>query len=206
VRLNHLANLVAKDWRENPWYERGEEAMDRQWEKLIWPSICGVDLSGVVVDFAAGHGRCTAKLLAAGASNLVIMDVNQENIDFCKKRFGDDVRVSYRRNDGVSFHADSREFNFIFCWDSMVHFDSDVVRAYLQDTYRVLAPGGKAFYHHSNYTGDPDPYPLRSPGGRNFMSRDLFAHWAIRSGLTVIRQEVIDWGAPQLDCLTMLKK
>lgn len=206
MRLRHLANLVAKDWRENPWYERGEEAMDHQWAEFIWPAICEVDLSGVVVDLAAGHGRCSAKMLEVGVERLVIMDVNQENIEFCRDRFGDDPRISYRQNDGTVFNAEDGEFRFIFCWDSMVHFDSDVVRSYLQDTYRVLAPGGKAFYHHSNYTGDPAPYPLRAPGGRNFMSRDLFAHWAIRSGLTVVDQKVIDWSAPRLDCLTLLKK
>jgi hypothetical protein len=37
----------------------------------------------------------------------------------------------------------------------MVHFDSDVIQVYLQDTARVLRWGGRALFHHSNYSAGP---------------------------------------------------
>lgn len=41
----------------------------------------------IVVDLAAGHGRNTTKLLTV-AQKVIIVDINQECIDFCRERFG----------------------------------------------------------------------------------------------------------------------
>ena len=45
----------------------------------------------------------------------------------------------------------------------MVHFDSDVVRAYLKEFRRILKPGGHGFCHHSNYTGSLVAILRKSP-------------------------------------------
>ena len=55
----------------------------------------------------------------------------------------------------------------------MVHFESDVIRSYLRDTMRVLEPGGRGFFHHSNYTGGEDW--RTNPSSRNFMSQAFFS-------------------------------
>ena len=47
------------------------------------------------------------------------------------------------------------EATFVYSFDAMVYFDSDVVRAYLAEFRRVLAPSGTGFCHYSNYTGNP---------------------------------------------------
>ena len=91
----------------------------------------------------------------------------------------------------------------VYCFDAMVHFDSDVVRSYLRDTKRVLKPGGRAFFHHSNYTGGHDW--KKNPASRNFMSKELFGHYAMKEGLAVIKQRVINWDIhDNLDCLSMI--
>jgi tetratricopeptide (TPR) repeat protein len=89
----------------------------------------------------------------------------------------------------------------------MVHFDSEIVRAYLGECARVLAPGGRGFCHHSNFTGDPAG-DMRGHGAwRNFMSQALFAHYCAKAGLHVLRARVIDWsGHQELDCLTLFEK
>lgn len=48
---------------------------------------------------------------------------------------------------------------------------------------------------------------MDSPDIRNFMSTELFAHYAHKEGLSVASQRVIDWGGnPGLDCLSLLRK
>lgn len=44
------------------------------------------------------------------------------------------------------------------------------------------------------------------PGWRNFMTKELFAHVALRSGFMVGEQVVMDWDAPQTDCLSLVER
>jgi hypothetical protein len=119
---------------------------------------------------------------------------------------GDD-RVACLVTDGVSLAGiPDGSATLVFSFDSMVHFDSDVVRAYLREFLRVLVPGGAAFCHHSNYTGRPSGDFTAAPHWRNFMSRELFAHYCAKEGLAVVESRVIDWTEPALDCLTVLRK
>jgi len=87
----------------------------------------------------------------------------------------------------------------------MVHFDSDVVRSYLRDAQRVLKVGGHGFFHHSNYVGGHDW--RTNPNSRNFMSKELFEHYALKEQLSVVRQRVINWGlVHDSDCLTLVER
>ena len=99
----------------------------------------------------------------------------------------------------------SSSVTLIYCFDAMVHFDSDVVRSYLRDAFRVLVAGGRGFFHHSNYTGGDDW--RANPGSRGFMSAALFSHYAGKEGLRILRQSIIDWGGIRgLDCLTLVER
>jgi len=178
--------------------------MDRFWHELIWPLIADCDFS-VVVDLAAGHGRNTAKLLEL-ASKLYVVDINPDNIEFCRRRFAGDTRLEYVVCDGVSLAGiPDEEVSLVYSFDSMVHFDTDTIRAYLREFKRVLRPDGRAMCHHSNYTGNPVGDFRDSPHWRNFMSRELFEHYATKEGLNVVRAETVDWELPSLDCITVLE-
>jgi hypothetical protein len=88
----------------------------------------------------------------------------------------------------------------------MVHFEYDTVIDYIQDAWRVLAPGGRALLHHSNYDKNPGASYRDNPDWRNFMTSSLFAHVAILAGFTVLEQFVMDWSAPDTDCLSLIEK
>ena len=93
--------------------------------------------------------------------------------------------------------------SFAYCFDSMVHFDVEIIISYIKEFRRILKKGGSGFMHHSNYMGTPGRDFRQNPCWRNFMSKDLFAHLCIHNGLDVVQQELIQWGEyPDLDCMT----
>jgi ubiquinone/menaquinone biosynthesis C-methylase UbiE len=206
LSLIRLAEDVGKDWKQSPsYYEAAENDMDQQWRDLIWPFIRDCDFT-CVVDLAAGHGRNSNKLKDV-SKKIYLVDINEENLDYCRKRFALDARFLFLKTDGVSLAGiRNDEVTLVYCFDSMVHFDSDVVRAYLREFRRVLKPGGQGFCHHSNFTKNPGGDFRQTPHWRNFMSQELFAHYCHKEGLTVVNSKVIDWSEPALDCFTLFKK
>jgi hypothetical protein len=89
-----------------------------------------------------------------------------------------------------------------------VHFDSDVIRAYLAEFARVVKKGGHVFCHHSNYSSNPTGDFREGIRGRNFMTKELFAHYAAKEGFEIVRQRVIDWlhDNSNIDCFSLLRK
>lgn len=59
-------------------------------------------------------------------------------------------------NDGTGLVGlDTSAFTFVYTFDSMVHFDLEIVMSYIPEFARVLKPAAHAFVHHSNYTANP---------------------------------------------------
>jgi ubiquinone/menaquinone biosynthesis C-methylase UbiE len=208
--LRGAVETVGNWWIEAPYFAAAERHMDEQWRELILPFLrleaSGVDCA-VTVDLAAGRGRTAAKLLAL-AGRLHVVDLHPNNVEACRRRFGDDPRVAYHVTDGWSLPLRDSAATFLFCFDAMVHFDSDVVRAYLRETRRVLRPGGHAFLHHSNTVAHPGGDFRAEPHWRNFMSAALLAHYALKEGLEVLRQQPLDWNGDGgfIDCFSLLRR
>jgi ubiquinone/menaquinone biosynthesis C-methylase UbiE len=203
ARLSKAVDEVARDWKRAAYYDDAESAIEQQWKTMIWPKIrhCSFD---VVVDLAAGHGRNSRKLLEH-TRKLFIVDVNEENVAFCRRRFADQPAVTVLRNNGYSLRPiEDQAVTLLYCFDAMVHFDSDVVRNYLTDIFRVLRPGGHAFLHHSNMSANPTGSHRDTPGWRHFMTRELMAHWAHKAGFVIESQQVFDWRPGISDCFTIL--
>lgn len=192
-------------WAENDYYEMAESAMEEQWHRLIWPTIKDCDFTAVV-DLAAGHGRNSKKLIAI-SKELTVIDPCFDNIAWCLKRLKGKGVVRGVVCNGASMPVEDGSVTLVYCFDAMVHFEPEVVYNYLLETKRVLSSGGRAFLHHSNYTGICNPDWRYNPHARNFMSQNLFVYWASRIGLKSITSEVIDWEQEkELDCITLLEK
>jgi len=212
ARLKRLASYSGDPWTpENDYFRTAEVHFEELWRSMILPFLGDCDFSAVI-DLAAGHGRNSIRL-APKAERLLVMDIQPGNVEVCRRRFAGSPHVECVVNNGYDLRpAGDGEFTLVYSFDSMVHFEKDVVRSYLRDTRRVLRPGGRAFFHHSNYTGGSDW--RRGPHSRNCMSRELFASYAEEVGLHTIRQRVFGWGAPadswghipDLDCLTLVER
>jgi len=203
--LQKLANYSGDPWKpRNKYFKAAEPHMEEIWRTLIFPFIADCDFSAVI-DLAAGHGR-NSLMLAPKAGRLLVMDIQAGNVKVCRGRFAGQPHVECAVNNGYDLRpAGDGEFSFVYSFDAMVHFEKEVVRSYLRDTQRVLRPGGRGFFHHSNYTGGSDW--RTSPHCRNFMSQELFAGYAEEAGLRTVRQMVLEWGhIPALDCLSLVEK
>ena len=181
--------------------------MDAQWDTIIQPILAqySIDYSSII-DFAAGYGRNTRKLLEAGAGHVTMVDVNPECVAHLETHFPRD-RTSAVLNDGAGLAGlDTSAFSFLYTFDAMVHFDLEIIISYIPEFARVLRPGAYAFVHHSNYTANPGGDFRENPHWRNFMSAAIFKHVAVRSGFDVIQQETFSWGEPDIDCITVLHR
>lgn len=205
---------VSQRWAKTPYYDAVEKAAQAQWDKLIYPRIADLPINwNYALELSIGHGRMTQILLEKSLS-LVGVDLLEENIKFCRERFSEVPGYKFRLylNNGVDLkEVIDNTITFVFCWDSMIHFDSDVVRSYLHEFYRVMKPESYAFLHHSNLMNNPGGDFQKNAHARNFMSKQLFAHYAYKAGFEVVKQDVINWGmgpkmVKSLDCISILKK
>jgi SAM-dependent methyltransferase len=207
---------IAQDWKMNSYYDRAEK---EDWLEAFWhPKVKFRQLfdrlnTRTLVELACGHGRHTARIFNSREfhnkiDRVYVMDVNEENITFCKHRFRDNNSIVPLVNSGYHFQPLEREsITAIFCYDAMVHFEYDAVMSYIYDAARILIPGGLALLHHSNYDKSPGASYSSNPESRNFMSKNLFAHVAIRAGFKIVEQFVIDWDDHRkLDCISLIQK
>jgi ubiquinone/menaquinone biosynthesis C-methylase UbiE len=210
-RLSDLAKEVGDDWAQSAYYEEAEKGFWLQWRDDIWPLIKDCDFT-CTVELAAGHGRNSERLRHL-ARKLYLVDINQQNIEWLHERFRDASNIVLIKNDGLHLTGvDDGEATFVYSFDSMVHFDSDVVRQYLREFSRVLKPGGTGFCHYSNYSADPTGSYRNHPAWRNFMSIQLFEHYAAKEGLESLHSAPLMWrtapdrAAEPLDGLTLFRK
>lgn len=159
-----------------------------------------------VLELACGRGRHVPQYLSK-AHNIILVDILKKNIDYCKERFRAEKKIRYYTNNGSDLQEiESDSCTALFTYDAMVHFEVLDVAKYLFETERILRTGGKALFHHSNNTEAYNVSFFSGKGGRNYMSKQLFAHLADRAGLKILSQHVIDWGEKELDCITLVEK
>ena len=215
--LNDLFSLDGIEGRRNicadfhfdymdSYYKSSENTVDKFWkdDSLFRKMFNQLDTS-YIVELACGRGRHVPQYVEM-AKQIVLVDILEKNISYCKERFKDYGHLQYIVNTGDNFKPlKDNTYTAIFSYDSMVHFESIDIYNYLMDTKRILINGGMALYHHSNNHSDYRTSFITGENGRNYMSMDLFAHFADRSGLEVVEQQVIKWGNVE-DGITLLRK
>jgi hypothetical protein len=209
--LAHLVETEALLWGDNvkeSYFDAAEQDLEHQWS-FVDPYLARFPIDySATLELSCGHGR-NSVILGERAANLTLVDVNPENIAFCRQRFAGQPWTIIQNN-GYDLRAVPREsITFLFCFEAAVHFDLEVIIRYIKEFHRVLASGALGFVHHSNYTGAPGRDFQEHPAWRNFMSKDIFAHVCRRNGLEIVDQYLIDWNSPayrNTDCFTVFRR
>jgi ubiquinone/menaquinone biosynthesis C-methylase UbiE len=178
-------------------------------ETFIAPHAVDAD----VLEIAPGYGRWT-EFLARSARRVVLVDINENCLSACQKRFEHLTHIEYHLGDGESLPVQDASLDFVWSFDSFVHMDPPVVRAYLREIGRVLRPGGSAVVHHAGKRSwslalTPVTVRLGTPGRvlqrlasqgrllddgwRSNVTGRMVADWAQAAGMVVAQTR--SWGA-----------
>lgn len=151
----NLANWTS-EW---DWSTRGDEwsrawgDTPALWHGALLPRIHAFVPTGTILEIAPGYGRWT-QYLKDLCQRLVIVDLAENCIEHCRRRFAGAENIEYHVNDGRSLDmVEDGSVDFVFSFDSLVHAESDVLGAYLEQLARKLSPDGVGFMHHSNIGG-----------------------------------------------------
>lgn len=215
-------------WSEYDWSQRGEEwslawgGSEFQWRCSILPRIEAYLPAGSILEIGTGWGRWT-HYLKNHCDRLMGVDLSENCIQYCRQRFAKDTHLSFYLNDGKSLAAIPDEsIDFVFSFDSLVHAEAEVLRAYLMQLAGKLKPNGVGLIHHSNLGAYRFYYAIKRmiPKGTGLlwrmglldndglraisMSANAFEDGARKAGLQCISQEIINWGSKRLiDCLSI---
>ena len=137
-------STAGDEWSE--WWG-GTQAL---WHGALLPRIHAFVPTGTVLEIAPGFGRWS-QYLKTLADRLVLVDMTEQCVENCRRRFAADPHVEAHQNDGRSLAmVEDGAVDFAFSFDSLVHAERDVLHDYLGELARTLAPDGIAFLHHSN--------------------------------------------------------
>ena len=203
--------------KEEKWRTQGEEWSETwggslyQWMGGIYPRIHRFIPCEAIVEIAPGYGRWTQYLLQY-SKRLQGFDLSERCTEFCRERFSEFEHCSFSVTDGLSLPSVAEAtIDFVFSFDSLVHAEIDVIKAYLAEISRILKPEGIAFIHHSNLKA----FPRLSHSSRNKLthwragsvSAEEVALAATRCGLATTRQECVNWGGKiTIDCFSTFSK
>jgi len=223
-----------KAWKEKyEWGDAGNEwsepwgSPDNQWFYSLLPRVHNYLNGTVGLEIAPGYGRWT-QYLKDEFDELHLVDLAENCIAACKKRFSNSDNLHFHVNDGYTLPMiKSGSVDFVFSFDSLVHVEHDVIDSYLLEIERILTDGGSAFIHHSNLGGLAQSLKIQEffTRGRGLLERvGVFEN--LRSGyrgktvsgesvyqsakkakLSCISQEFINWHTKScIDCISVFQK
>lgn len=139
--LHHVLTWPGRDaeWSEADFYATGRS--DWQDFRSAWTGRIG----RACVEIGCGPGRVTAAM-AGDFQHVLALDVSPELLERAAQVVPPNVQL--RRVDGCDIPASDGSVDAVFSVHVLMHLERPAdVQRYLQETRRVLAPGGAAFLH-----------------------------------------------------------
>lgn len=148
------------------------------------------------LELSPGGGRFTVEVMRYCLS-LDLVDMNQACLDVCRDRFSVlPIPMRYYPNDGKSLAmVEDDDYDFVVCYDSMVHMHPDIIQGYVQQMAGLLKSGGFLWLDHSGKG-------MKQHGHRTAMTPQIMADFAQGVGLGVESQVFRN----DHDCVSVLKK
>ena len=200
--LNLRDCAVEDQW--NRYFVNAEKDMEVQWSQTIWPIIKDFNFD-VTLELAPGAGRNTEKL-AELANVIHAVDLNEYALAQVRTRFANrkvKAQLFFHKNDGCDLSMiETASITTIYCWDAAVHFERSVIEEYVKEFARILKPGGKGFFHHSNLGDRAHVKIKKNFGWRSNMSKELFRDYCAANGLKLLAQHDMPWGEVT-DCISV---
>jgi SAM-dependent methyltransferase len=231
--IDENLEVWGRDW---DWSDAGEQwsgwwgGTPAMWFGAVLPRIHALVPTGTILEIAPGYGRWTHYLKDL-CDRLVLVDLTERCIDYCRERFSQAANIEYHVNDGMSLAMiDDASVDFAFSFDSLVHVDEHVLGAYLQQLAAKLKPDGVGFFHHSNLGSHPTAVRMTLAAARHVIPRRFvkplvekgvlvnlgawrdehmtagrFVELCAGAGLACIGQELVSWehGSYTIDALSM---
>ena len=221
--------------RDYKWPHAGEEwsrewgTAQMQWFGSILPRISSFVPTDTILEIAPGYGRWTT-FLKNLCKRLTVVDLSASCIEKCRERFVHDSNISYFVNDGMSLEmVEDNSIDLIFSFDSLVHAEEGVLKAYAAEFAKKLRPDGVAFIHHSNLGEYAQRAAIQDSlskipklvGGLNWLGicDNVSCHWRARSmtaakmalfaeehDLQCVSQELVTWQTKSalIDCFSTI--
>jgi len=218
-------NQNIEQWdKEYDWKENGDEwseswgRTDILWWWVIYPRIYKYLQCENILEIAPGRGRFT-QYLKNYCKKIYIVEISENCINYCKKRFRESDNIEYIVNDGKSLEMiPDKSIDFVFSFDSLVHAELDVIEEYLTQLTKKMKDGGSGFVHHSNRKMYLSFYKFlfrlrfpfltkRTHWRAKTVTADKFSDICGKNGLSCISNELINWGGKFLiDSLSTFNK
>jgi len=164
-----------------------------QWLITILPRIYKNLPTKSILEIACGRGRWTQYLLPM-SEMITLVELSENNIEYCKKRFINFSNIKYIKNDGKSLDGvNDNCIDFVFSYDSLVHSDEETLESYIKEISRVLKNNGEAFIHSSNLAGIVDRDVKNNHMRDNTCSAEKVIKFATKYKLNCYLQELIPW-------------
>ncbi len=200
--------------KEYPWEDEGREwsnpwgGPETQWFGSIFLRIMNYLPVESILEIAPGYGRWT-NFLHHHCTRLQAVDVSEKCISYCKNKFSSSGKLSFYLNDGKSLPMIAPgSIDFVFSFDSFVHFNQEIVNCYLAEIAEKLKDEGIGFIHHSNM--GRHYHHINNEGWRSIdVSCKSFEEACKQQGLSCIWQEQVTWGANTealTDCFSLFTK
>ncbi|CAL9325648.1 SAM-dependent methyltransferase [Streptomyces sp. SudanB52_2052] len=167
----------------------------------------------LVLDAGCGRGETTARLGAAGCRALGV-DVQPAQIDQARRRFGDRARFAVADATALPRQADriplaDGSFDRVHCLEAAFHFGHEGRRSFLDESFRLLRPGGRLVLvdvtsRTDRPIGSLDPTGLVRATWRfdDLEPCERYPRMASAAGFTTRR--ILDWTTPVLHRAALL--
>lgn len=106
-----------------------------------------ISKSSHVVELGTLGGKWTKYLLEA--RKITCVDINDAMISAITIRYPESIKkIDFYVSSGDELHGvDDNSADVIFCVDTLVRSSVEIILSYLQESFRVLKPGGVALFH-----------------------------------------------------------